>query len=343
MEARPSPARRIAGRRPTGRVPPHRRPGRGRQAPPGEAEEDSRRSPRSGETGSPTPASLRHARAHGLRHRAGTEPSASHRAANAVSRRTPVCRPRPGKRIANPECLRATAVEIASRTPRRVRKAGRPVDVPRPLVARFGPRVRASGTGAPGGRPAEGSPDAAGRWSARDSSAQGGSPARGGENSGGRGDLHRLNRGMACPGGCILSALGSRLSALGSRLSALGSRLSALGSRLSALGSRLSALGSRLSALGSRLSALGSRLSALGSRLSALGSRLSALGSRLSALGSRLSALLIASSEFAPDAPSCGVRTAARDCAAAGACPSTSCRSMRIDVRPFGESEGSYH
>ena len=122
---------------------------------------------------------------------------------------------------------------------------------------------------------------------------------------------------------------------LGSRLSALGSRLSALGSRLSALGSRLSALGSRLSALGSRLSALGSRLSALGSRLSALGSRLSALGSRLSALGS----LLIASSEFAPDAPSCGVRIAAGDCAAAGACPSTSCRSMRIDIRPFGVSE----
>ena len=142
----------------------------------------------------------------------------------------------------------------------------------------------------------------------------------------------------------IISALGSRLSALGSRLSALGSRLSALGSRLSALGSRLSALGSRLSALGSRLSALGSRLSALGSRLSALGSRLSALGSRLSALGSRLSALgslLIASSEFAPDAPSCGVRTAAGDCAAAGARPSTSCRSMRIDIRPFGESEES--
>ena len=133
----------------------------------------------------------------------------------------------------------------------------------------------------------------------------------------------------------IISALGSRLSALGSRLSALGSRLSALGSRLSALGSRLSALGSRLSALGSRLSALGSRLSALGSRLSALGSRLSALGSRLSALGS----LLIASSEFAPDVPSCGVRTAAGDCAVAGARPSTSCRSMRIDIRPFGVSE----
>ena len=145
---------------------------------------------------------------------------------------------------------------------------------------------------------------------------------------------------MVHPGGWY--TLGSRLSALGSRLSALGSRLSALGSRLSALGSRLSALGSRLSALGSRLSALGSRLSALGSRLSALGSRLSALGSRLSALGSRLSALgslLIASSEFAPDAPSCGVRTAAGDCAVAGARPSTSCRSIRIDVRPFGESE----
>ena len=237
---------------------------------------------------------------------------------------------------------------------------------------------------------AKGSPDAAGRWAARDSSAQGGSPARGGGNSGDRGDLHRLNRGMVCPGGWYtlgsrlsalgsrlsalgsrlsalgsrlsalgsrlsalgsrlsalgsrLSALGSRLSALGSRLSALGSRLSALGSRLSALGSRLSALGSRLSALGSRLSALGSRLSALGSRLSALGSRLSALGSRLSALGSRLSALgslLIASSEFAPDVPSCGVRTAAGDCAVAGARPSTSRRSMRIDVRPFGESEG---
>ena len=180
---------------------------------------------------------------------------------------------------------------------------------------------------------AEGSPDAAGRWAARDSSAQGGSPARGGENSGGRGDLHRLSRGVGRRGGWY--TLGSRLSALGSRLSALGSRLSALGSRLSALGSRLSALGSRLSALGSRLSALGSRLSALGSRLSALGSRLSALGSRLSALGS----LLIASSEFAPDAPSCGVRIAAGDCAAAGACPSTSCRSMRIDIRPFGVSE----
>ena len=83
--------------------------------------------------------------------------------------------------------------------------------------------------------------------------------------------------------------------------------------------------------LGSRLSALGSRLSALGSRLSALGSRLSALGSRLSALGS----LLIASSEFAPDAPSCEARTAAGDCAAAGARPSTSCRSMRIDIRPY--------
>ena len=237
--------------------------------------------------------------------------------------------------------------------------------------------------GAPGpGMAAEGSPDAAGRWAARDSSAQGGSPARGGENSGDRGDLHRLNRGMVCPGGWYnlgsrlsalgsrlsalgsrlsalgsrlsalgsrlsalgsrLSALGSRLSALGSRLSALGSRLSALGSRLSALGSRLSALGSRLSALGSRLSALGSRLSALGSRLSALGSRLSALGSRLSALGSRLSALgslLIASSEFAPDVPSCGVRTAAGDCAVAGARPSTSRRSMRIDIRPFGVSE----
>ena len=291
-----------------------------------------------------------------------------------------------------PSFLRGTTVEAASKTPGRVRMPRRPIDVPpRPLVARFGnarfgPRARAGEAGAPGGRPAKGSPDAAGRWAARYSSAQGGSPARGGENSGGRGDLHRLSRGMACPGGWYtlgsrlsalgsrlsasrlsalgsrlsalgsrlsalgsrlsalgsrLSALGSRLSALGSRLSALGSRLSALGSRLSALGSRLSALGSRLSALGSRLSALGSRLSALGSRLSALGSRLSALGSRLSALGSRLSALLIASSDFTPDAPSCGVHTAARDCAAAGARPSTSCRSMRIDVRPFGESEGS--
>ena len=124
-------------------------------------------------------------------------------------------------------------------------------------------------------------------------------------------------------------------------LSALGSRLSALGSRLSALGSRLSALGSRLSALGSRLSALGSRLSALGSRLSALGSRLSALGSRLSALGSLLIVAPIASSVLAPDAPPRGVRTAAGDCAAAGAGPSTSCRSMRIDIRPCGVSEES--
>ena len=56
----------------------------------------------------------------------------------------------------------------------------------------------------------------------------------------------------------------------------------------------------------------------------------------LSALGS----LLIASSEFAPDAPSCGVRTAAGDCAVAGARPSTSCRFIRIDVRPCGVSDG---
>ena len=265
---------------------------------------------------------LRHGHANARRPRAGTEPSTNHRAANTVTRRPPVCRPRPGKPIANPELLHTTAVEIASRTPGRVRMARRPVDVPRPLVARFGsarfgPRARAGEAGAPGGSPAKGSPDAAGRWAARDSSAQGGPPARGGENSGGRGDLHPLNRGMVHPGGWYT-----------------------LGSRLSALGSRLSALGSRLSALGSRLSALGSRLSALGSRLSALGSRLSALGSRLSALGSRLSALLIASSEFAPDAPSCGVRTAAGDCAVAGARPSTSCRSIRIDVRPCGVSEG---
>ena len=82
-------------------------------------------------------------------------------------------------------------------------------------------------------------------------------------------------------------------------------------------------------------------LSALGSRLSALGSRLSALGSRLSALGSLLIVAPIASSVLAPDAPPRGVRTAAGDCAVAGAGPSTSCRSIRIDIRPFGESEGS--
>ena len=189
-------------------------PGRANAA--GEHEKDSRRSPRSGETGSPSPASLRHARAHALRHRAGTEPSASHRAANAVSRRTPVCRLRPGKRIADPECLRATAVEIASRTPRRVRKAGRPVDVPRPLVARFGnarfgPRVRASGTGAPGGRPAKGSPDAAGRWAARYSSVQGGRPrGAGGTQSVGSTCIGSAEAWSAAAVG-IISALGSLL------------------------------------------------------------------------------------------------------------------------------------
>ena len=84
------------------------------------------------------------------------------------------------------------------------------------------------------------------------------------------------------------------------------------------------------------ISALGSRLSALCSLLSALCSLLSALCSLLSALCS----LLIASSEFAPDAPSCGVRIAASDCAVAGARPSTASRSIRIDIRPFGESDG---
>ena len=86
----------------------------------------------------------------------------------------------------------------------------------------------------------------------------------------------------------------------------------------------------------SLLSALCSLLSALCSLLSALCSLLSALCSLLSALCS----LLIASSEFAPDAPSCGVRIAASDCAVAGARPSTASRSIRIDIRPFGESDG---
>ena len=148
--------------------------------------------------------------------------------------------------------------------------------------------------------------------------------------------------------GARRSALGARRSALGARRSALGARRSALGARRSALGARRSALGARRSALGARRSALGdigARRSALGARRSALGARRSALGARRSALGARrsaLGALLIASSEFAPDVPSCEVcevRTAARDCAAAGARPSPSCRFMRIDIRPFGVSE----
>ena len=55
----------------------------------GEAEEDSRRSGRPGETGNPAP--LRRAQAHARRHHAGTEPSINHRAVDAVTRRPPVC------------------------------------------------------------------------------------------------------------------------------------------------------------------------------------------------------------------------------------------------------------
>ena len=263
--------------------------------------------------------------------------------AGAVRERPPIPRKFQSTSTVNAQFLRATAVEIASRTPGRVRKACRPLDAPRPLVARFGnarfgPRARTGGTGAPEGRPAEGSPDAAGRWAARDSSAQGGGRPRG------AGGIQSV--GVTCIGSAeawsaaavgIISALGSRLSALGSRLSALGSQLSALSSQLSALSSQLSALSSQLSALSSQLSALSSQLSALSSQLSALSSQLSALSSQLSALSS----LLIASSEFAPDAPSCGVRIAASDCAVAGARPSTASRSIRIDIRPFGESDGS--
>ena len=235
---------------------------------------------------------------------------------------------RPGK-IANPECARDS---------RRKRERTRGVSGRGSGHASAAPAsVSRHRRGAPE-VPGEGA-DAG--WAARDSSAQGGV-------SGGRGDLHRLSRGVERRGGwyTLSAGLGSRVSALGSRVSALGSRLSSRGSRGSRLSSRVSGLGSRgsrVSGLGSRVSGLGSRVSALGSRVSALGSRVSGLGSRLSALGSRVSALgslLIASSEIAPDAPSCGVRTAAGDCAVAGARPSTSCRFIRIDVRPCGVSEG---
>ena len=63
----------------------------GRQMPPAKLKRTPGRSLRSGETGSPAPATLQRAHAHARRHHAGTKPSTSHCAVDAATRRPPVC------------------------------------------------------------------------------------------------------------------------------------------------------------------------------------------------------------------------------------------------------------